>query len=110
MSSENEKESFLPEWVVAQPEQTPPKGEILESTVDNVATEGQAWYEQKILPIGAGFLISGPLGASNFPGRRFTNMEAAKRWAVEKYAGVQFLVSPVGRWIFRVIPRGTEGN
>lgn len=80
---------------------------ILESTVDEVATLGHAWYELPAAELGPGFLISGPLGKYQFPGRRFASLDAAVAWATEKYARVTIEpTSNHSRWILRVAPRG----
>lgn len=80
---------------------------VLESTVDDVATQGHAWYELPAAALGAGFVISGPIGKSQFPGRRFASLDAAVAWAKDKYARVT--IEPASnhlRWILRVVPRG----
>ena len=48
------------------------------------------------------FVVSGPLGKSNFPGRRFETREQAEAWMVSKYGFIYERIHIPGRWAGRV--------
>lgn len=54
------------------------------------------------------FVVSGPLGDFNFPGRRFTTTVEAEKWMREKYGFIYETRHIPGRWI-GVVPKPSQG-
>lgn len=46
-------------------------------------------------------MISGPLGAAKFPGRRFDSWQEARAYVTSKYQVIKFGCVP-GRWLARI--------